>query len=135
MHFPLTSLGTAATAWLLLPGAASALCDVQSIDQNANDLCDGCQYDSAISMQPNETCGIGTAPRGRTGVDFVFLDGRILQKAKYGIASASSSVVVAYKPAIDFSGTDDFIAEYIGRQNGKLIRYKIHHNVMVQFGP
>jgi hypothetical protein len=133
MHFPLTSLGTAATAWLLLPGAAYAACDVRPIDQTANGLCDGCEYNGTMSVKPNEICErSGTAPSGRTGVDFVFLDGRILQKAKYGIARASSGTV-AYKPAVDFIGTDDFIAEYVCRENGKLIRYKIHYNVRVQW--
>ena len=126
LSVPLLSL--AATISCLFPQSALAVCLMPWISIG-NRYCDGCRYESTISLNRNETCERASKSPGTS--DVAYLGSRIIQKAKHGIAGANGAVI-AYQPTKDFVGTDDFVMEMSFRQSGVAGKYTAHYVVTVK---
>jgi hypothetical protein len=95
--------------------------------------CDRCKYETTMILSRNEACEKFAIPVGRGGSGTVvqYIDSRIAERAKHGVAGVSGNVV-AYKPDKDYVGRDDFVKEMVFRQSGKLGRYTVRYLVTVQ---
>jgi hypothetical protein len=109
---------------------ASATCLMPLLSTN-NRYCDGCRYEGTISLNHNETCERVSQVPQTAGMDYQYVDSRIIQRAKHGVAGANGATI-AYQPAKDFVGTDDFAMEMTYRENGKLGKYTAHYVVTVK---
>ncbi len=103
-----------------------------SYTQTANGFCNHCLYEATIDVARNETCERHSiAPgRGTTNVTVEYIDARISERAKHGIAGANGNVI-AYHPNKDYVGKDDFVKEVVYRQNGQIGRYSVRYFVTV----
>jgi hypothetical protein len=114
------------------PFATGARACVATYNQT-NSFCDGCKYQASILVSRNETCERYNAQPalGHAAIIVEFIDGRIAERAKHGVAGANGNVV-AYKPDKDYVGSDEFVKEVVFRQNGKLGRYQVRYFVTVK---
>ena len=123
-------LGIAAVIPCVLAATASATC-LMPLLKTDNRYCDGCRYEGTIGLNHNETCERVSQVPQILGLDYQYVDSRIIQRAKHGIAGANGATI-AYQPAKDFVGTDDFVMEMTYRENGKLGKYTAHYVVTVK---
>jgi len=120
-----------AVLWCLALTTARAECNIPWFVTTS--YCDGCQYDGTITLNRNETCERAFQQPGARGPagDVLYLASRIIQRARHGIAGASGNVV-AYRPAKDYVGTDDFVMKMTFNQYGKLGKFTTHYAVTVK---
>lgn len=98
-------------------------------------LCNGCRYEGSMSVSRGHACERPyrpTAPGGMGALSTtVIVSNRVVQRAKHGIAGASSNTW-AYQPAPGFVGTDDFTTEARFQTGGQTGTFTVHWTVTVQ---
>ena len=120
-----------ATITCFVATTASADCYMPALNTPAG-YCDGCRYEGTMDLHKNETCErVLGIPKGNYTVDAEYLSSRIVERAKHGIAGANGTTI-AYQPAKDYVGADDFVMEMSFRQNGKAGKFTVHYAAMVR---
>ena len=120
--------GLAVAALCLAGPSAHAACFASNLLPTAGmTLCDGCRYQGALSMDKNETCERPALSYG----NMQFHGGRIIERAKHGVAGASGTIV-AYQPAKNYVGPDEFVVEITGKKDDAPVKYTVRYVVTVK---
>ena len=91
--------------------------------------CNGCRYEGTMSTTRGQACD---RPWITDVSDTIIItSNRVTQRAKHGIAGASSNTW-AYQPAPGFVGTDDFTTEAHFKRDNEAGAFTVHWTVTVQ---
>ena len=117
------------TSALLCATAARAACLSPPLMGHGGKPCNGCRYEGSMSTSPGQACD---RPWITDASDTIIItSNRVTQRAKHGIAGASSNTW-AYQPAAGFVGTDDFTTEAHFKRDNETGSFTVHWTVTVQ---
>ena len=120
-------LSLAASA-LLCATAARAECVSPGLLGRGGKPCNGCRYEGTMSTTRDHACD---RPWITDASDTIVITGnRVTQRAKHGIAGASTNTW-AYQPAPGFVGTDDFTTEAHFKRESESGSFTVHWTVTV----
>ncbi|MBN8981984.1 MAG: hypothetical protein J0I29_12010 [Rhizobiales bacterium] len=128
MTFPV-KIGSAVLLALLSASAARAECTSPGFNPTSS-WCNGCTYEGSMTVQRDQPCERPYRP-ARTSAPIEFLDNRVTQRAKHGVAGVEGNTF-AYAPAKGYVGPDDFTVQMNYRLGKEVGKFHVHFAVTVQ---
>lgn len=120
---------SSAASALLCATSARATCLSPPLMGHGGKPCNGCRYEGSMSTSRGQACD---RPWITDASDTIIItSNRVTQRAKHGIAGASSNTW-AYQPAPGFVGTDDFTTEARFKRDNETGSFVVHWTVTVQ---
>src|SRR5215468_6055154 len=109
------ALGVLASVGCLWASVAYGECNSSYFNPSPSGFCNGCRYESRMVVTRDTACERPYRPYA-TGRVVEIVSNRVVQRARHGIAGASSNTF-AYKPEKGYVGPDEFVVEAAYRQD------------------